>query len=194
MNPKKIQTVQEWPTPKTVKDVQSFLGFANFYRKFIRNYSQIATPLTEITKKEVGFKWTQDCQEAFETLKQAFLEAPVLEMYDPRRETRVETDASDYALGAVLSQQCPDKKWRPVFYHSRKFSGAELNYDVHDKELLGVVDAFEQWEVHLLGLPHTIEVFSDHQNLTSFMTTKKLNRRQVRWAELLAQFDFKITH
>ena len=100
-------------------------------------------------------------------------------MYDPRRKTRVETDASDYALGAVLSQQCTDEKWRPVFYHSRKFSGAELNYDVHDKELLRVVDAFKQWEVYLLGLLDTIEVFTDHQNLASFMTTKKLNQRQV---------------
>jgi hypothetical protein len=194
MNPKKIQTVQEWPKPNTVKDVQSFLGFANYYRKFIKDYSKITAPLTEITKKEVGFKWEQEHQEAFDRIKQIFLEAPVLEMYDPRRPTRVETDASDYALGAVLSQQCPDGKWRPVFYHSRKFSGAELNYDVHDKELLGVVDAFEQWEVYLLGLPETIEVYTDHQNLTSFMTTKKLNRRQVRWAETLAQFDFKITH
>ncbi|KAH7551044.1 reverse transcriptase [Bipolaris maydis] len=139
-------------------------------------------PLREITKKEIGFKWNQEHQEAFDRIKQIFLKR------------LVETDASDYALGAVLSQQCPDKKWRPVFYHSRKFSGAELNYDVHDKELLGVVDAFEQWEVYLLGLPDTIEVFTDHQNLTSFMTTKKLNRRQVRWAETLAQFDFKITH
>ncbi|KAH7562940.1 reverse transcriptase [Bipolaris maydis] len=194
MNPKKIQTVQEWPKPKTVKDVQSFLGFANYYRKFIKDYSKITTPLTEITKKEIGFKWEQEHQEAFDRIKQIFLEAPVLEMYSPQRPTRVETDASDYALGAVLSQQCTNKKWRPVFYHSRKFSGAELNYDVHDKELLGVVDAFEQWEVYLLGLPDTIEVFTDHQNLTSFMTTKKLNRRQVRWAEMLAQFDFKITH
>ena len=147
-----------------------------------------------MTKKEIGFRWEQEHQEAFDRIKQIFLEAPVLEMYSPHRPTRVETDASDYALGAVLSQQCPDGKWRPVFYHSRKFSGAELNYDVHDKELLGVVDAFEQWEVYLLGLPNTIEVFTDHQNLTSFMTTKKLNRRQVRWAETLAQFDFKITH
>ncbi|USP73296.1 Reverse Transcriptase [Curvularia clavata] len=194
MNPKKVQAVRDWKTPKTVKDVQSFLGLANYYRKFIKDYSKITAPLTEITKKEVGFRWKQEQQKAFDKLKQTFLEAPVLEMYDPQRPTRLETDASDYALGAVLSQQCPDGKWRPVFYHSRKFDEAELNYDVHDKELLGVVDAFEQWEVYLLGLPHTIEVFTDHQNLTSFMTTKKLNRRQVRYAEMLAQFDFKITH
>ena len=129
----------------------------------------------EITKKDIGFKQTKECQEAFKELKQMFLEAPVLEMYDPRQKTRVETDASDYALGAVLSQQCLDEKQRLVFYHSRKFLGAELNYDVHDKELLGVVDAFEQQEVYLLGLLDMIEVFTDHQNLTSFMTTKKLN-------------------
>ncbi|KAK1916464.1 hypothetical protein P3342_004283 [Pyrenophora teres f. teres] len=174
MNPKKIQTVQEWPIPKTVKDA-ILPRICELYRKFIRNYSRITAPLTEITKKDVGFKWEKEHQEAFERLKQVFLEAPVLEMYDPRRKTRVETDASDYALGAVLSQQSEDGKWRPVFYHSRKFSGAELNYDVHDKELLGVVDAFEQWEVYLLD-----------SHIRSI--------RQVRWAEMLSQFDFKITH
>ncbi len=194
MDPKKVSTVQDWPLPKTVKDVQSFLGFANFYRKFIRNYSKTTTPLTEVTKKEKGFSWGTKQQEAFDTLKQLFLEAPMLQMYDPVRATRVETDASDYALGAILSQQCDDGKWRPVFYHSRKFSGAELNYDVHDKELLAVISAFEQWEAQLIGARQQVEVFSDHQNLTSFTTTKKLNRRQVRWAELLAIFDFKIYH
>jgi hypothetical protein len=194
MDPKKVATVQEWPTPKTVKDVQSFLGFANYYRRFIEGYSGIAAPLTEITKKEKGFTWGEEQERAFRRLQKVFLSAPVLAMYDPRRPTRVETDASDYALGAILTQQCDDGKWRPVFFHSRKFSGAELNYDVHDKELLGVVDAFEQWEVYLVGLPQTIEVYTDHQNLTSFMTTKKLNRRQVRWAEGLADYDFKIIH
>ena len=83
-------------------------------------------------------------------------------MYNPRRETRVKTNALDYALGAILSQQCLDKKWRLVFYYLRKFSRAELNYNVHDKELLRIVAAFEQWEVYLLGLPHTIEVFTNH--------------------------------
>ena len=115
-------------------------------------------------------------------------------MYDPRLPLRVETDASDYALGAVLTQKCDDGKWRPVFYHSRKFSGAELNYDVHDKELLAIIDSFEQWEAQLIGAKYQIEVYSDHQNLTSFTTTKKLNRRQVRWAETMANFDFKVYH
>ncbi|KAK3204109.1 hypothetical protein GRF29_106g1840700 [Pseudopithomyces chartarum] len=194
MDPKKVSTVQEWPQPKSVKDIQSFLGFTNFYRKFITNYSKTTAPLTEITKKEVGFKWEEKQRTAFENLKELFLSAPLLQMFDPRRKTRVETDASDYALGAVLAQQCDDEKWRPVFFHSRKFSGAELNYDVHDKELLGVVDAFEQWETQLMGAPTKIEVWTDHMNLTSFMTTKKLNRRQVRWAEFLANFDFAIHH
>src|SRR5947209_6470903 len=113
-------------------------------------------------------------------------------MYDPRKPTRVETDASDYALGAVLTQQQEDEEWRPVFYHSRKFSGAELNYDTFNKELMGIVDSLEQWEANLIGLK--FEVWTDHQNLTTFTTTKKLNRRQVRWAEMMAAFDFKIYH
>lgn len=194
MNQEKVRTVQEWPTPKTVRDVQSFLGFANFYRKFIKDYSKTASPLSEITKKEIGFRWNQKQEQAFQELKRAFTQAPMLQMHDPQRKTRVETDASDYALGAILSQQCEDGKWRPVFYHSRKFSGAELNYDVHDKELLAIVDAFEQWEAQLKGARYPIEVYSDHQNLTSFMTTKKLNRRQVRWAESMADYDFRIHH
>ncbi|KAK1916818.1 hypothetical protein P3342_004373 [Pyrenophora teres f. teres] len=174
MNPKKIQTVQEWPIPKTVKDVQSFLGFANFTESSSGTTPGLQHPHRDHEERR-RVQMGKGTPGGFERLKQVFLEAPVLEMYDPRRKTRVETDASDYALGAVLSQQSEDGKWRPVFYYSRKFSGAELNYDVHDKELLGVVDAFEQWEVYLLD-SHTRSI------------------RQVRWAEMLSQFDFKITH
>ncbi|RAR00628.1 reverse transcriptase domain protein [Stemphylium lycopersici] len=146
----------------------------NLSKRFIRESSSLMASLILFVKKANG-KWRLIISCTYNP-RSVFLEALVLEMYDPRRKTRVETDALDFALGAVLSQQSDDGKWRPVFYHSRKFSGAELNYDVYDKELLG------------------IEVFSDYQNLTSFMTTKKLNRRQVRWAEMLSQFDFKITH
>jgi hypothetical protein len=193
MDPKKVEAVREWPTPKTVKDVQSFLGFANFYRKFIKGYSNTTAPLTEITKQEIGFHWDRKQKEAFEKLKKDFTSAPMLMMYDPEKKLRMETDASDYALGAVLYQK-DGRYWKPIFYHSRKFTKEELNYDVHDKELLAIVDAFGQWRAQLQGAKHEVEVFSDHQNLTAFTTTKKLNRRQVRWAELLSDYKFKIFH
>jgi len=200
MDPKKIEAVQDWKIPKTVKDVQAFLGFANFYRKFIRNYSKVTTPLSELTKKEVKWKPQEAFapgsppRRAFEELKRLFTTAPMLQMHNPELPQRVETDASDYALGAILSQKNEDGRWRPVYYHSRKFNGAELNYDVHDKELMAIIDAFEQWRPQLMGAKFQIEVYSDHQNLTSFTTTKKLNRRQVRWAELMADYDFRVYH
>jgi hypothetical protein len=190
MDPAKTSEIAKWPQPSTVKQVQSFLGFANFYRKFIRTYSKIAAPLTEITKKERGFQWLKAQKQAFLNLKSQFTKAPMLQMFNPELETFVETDASDFALGACLSQKQPDGKRRPVAFYSRKFTPAELNYDIHDKELLAVVAAFEQWEVYLLGPKYRVTVYSDHKNLTSFTTTKKLNRRQVRWAEMLAQFNF----
>jgi hypothetical protein len=104
MDPAKIAPILEWNTPTCVKDVQSFVGFANFYRRFIKGYSELATPLTRLTKKDVAFEWTQEAQDAFDALKQAFTTAPVLIAFDPEKEITVETDASDYALGAVLSQ------------------------------------------------------------------------------------------
>src|SRR6185312_14598619 len=128
-DPKKIQAVKDWPIPETVKDVQSFLGFTNFYRRFVEKYSGITAPLSELTKKGVviakgGIKG--EPLEAFETLKLRFTTAPILQMHDPTRPQRVDADASDFALACILMQQGEDGKWRPVFYHSRKFSSAEL--------------------------------------------------------------------
>jgi hypothetical protein len=194
MDPEKTDEIAKWPVPKTVKEVQSFLGFTNFYRRFIKGYSAMTAPLTEITKKEKGFQWGEKEQKAFEGLKELFTQAPMLAMYDPELEIIVETDASDFAQGICISQKQGDGKIRPIGFHSRKFTPAELNYDVHDKELMAVVTAFEQYEPYLIGAKHQVTVYSDHKNLTGFTTTKKLNRRQVRWAETLAQFDFKILH
>lgn len=104
MDPAKVRTVLDWNDPKNVKEVQSFLGFANFYRRFISGYSRIAAPLTALTHKDKEFKWTLEAQEAFDQLRAAFATAPVLASFDPKKEIRVETDSSDYALGAVLSQ------------------------------------------------------------------------------------------
>lgn len=194
MNPKKVEAVLDWPTPRTVKEIQSFLGFANFYRRFIEGYSRISAPLTELTRKERQFDWTPRAQEAFEELKERFTRAPVLAVFNPELEITVETDASDFAIGACLSQKQKDGTLRPIAYYSRKMTPAELNYDVHDKELLAIVIAFEQWRVYLEGSKYPVSVQTDHKNLTTFTTTKILNRRQVRWAEALASYNFTITY
>jgi hypothetical protein len=128
----------------------------------------------------------------FEELKKRFTTAPILDHFDPRKVCIVETDASDFALGAALSQKGNDGKLHPLAFHSRKFSPAEMNYEIHDKELLAIVDSFKLWRRYLEGAMHTVEVYSDHQNLEYFTTTKVLNRRQARWAQELAGVDFKI--
>jgi hypothetical protein len=129
---------------------------------------------------------------SFEKLKHCFTTAPILTHFDPNRECMVETDASDFALGGTLSQTAEDRKLHPNAFHSRKFSPAEINYEIHDKELLAIIDCFKAWRRYLEGSLHTVQVFTDHKNLEYFMTTKVLNRRQAHWAQELAGVDFKI--
>lgn len=194
MDQSKVTAVTSWPTPTSVKEVQSFLGFANFYRRFINGYSRITTPLTSMTKKDQGFEWTKEANDAFEELKQRFTTQPVLAMFDPEKPITVETDASDAAIGACLSQPDEQGRLHPIAFHSRKFSPAELNYEIHDKELLAIVDAFKQWKVYLEGPKHQVKVYTDHKNLLYFTTTKSLNRRQVRWSEELSSYNFQIIY
>ena len=134
------------------------------------------------------------CQQAFDELKTAFTTGPILTHFDETRQTKLETDASDFALGAVLSQFCEDEKWHPVAFHSRKFAPAEVNYDVHDKEMMAIVAAFREWEYMLRSVEDQIVVYTDHKNLEYFNTTKILNRRQHRWAEFLQTFNFKVVY
>ena len=192
MDDEKVKAIREWPEPRNLKEVQAFLGFTNFYQRFIQGYSQICTPLTKMTKKEQPFHWECKQREAFEKLKKKFILAPILASFDPERKIILETDASDQALESCLSQPDVERRLHPVAYRSKKFSGPELNYDVHNKELLAIVDAFGEWQAYLEGLRHPIVVYSDHKNLSYFTTTKKLNRQQVRWAELLATYNFQI--
>jgi transposase InsO family protein len=189
----KVESVLAWEPPKSLKETQAFLGFANFYRRFIKDFSRICRPLTESTKGDAkSWQWTVAMELAFDELKKMFTTAPILGHFNPRKECIVETDASDFALGAVLSQRGEDGKLHPVAFHSRKFSPAEINYEIHDKELLAIVDSFKLWRRYLEGAMHTVQVYSDHQNLEYFTTTKVLNRRQARWAQELAGVDFKI--
>jgi hypothetical protein len=175
--------------------VQSFLELANFYRRFILGFSKICCPLTESTKGDKkDWEWTPDMEQAFVDLKKRFTPAPILTHYSPECQCIVETDASDFALGAVISQKSSDDKLHPIAYHSRKFSPAKINYEIHDKELIAVVDSFKIWRKYLKGALLPVLVYTAHQNLEYFTTTKVLNRRQARWAQELAGIDFKICY
>jgi RNase H-like domain found in reverse transcriptase len=144
MDPAKVKAVQEWFILKTVTEVQEFMEFANFYRRFIRGYSGIAIPLTNLTKKDKAFSWTENEQFAFEELKRRFSETPILTIFDPEQPIVVKTDASDYAIGAYIMQIGKNGKLYPVTFYSKKMSSAKMNYDIHDKELLTVVTAFQE--------------------------------------------------
>lgn len=194
MDTKKIATITEWPTPTSVRDVQSFLGFANFYRRFIKDYSRVVAPLTRLTRKNIPFRWSPQCHDAFNKLKSRFTTAPVLRHFDYDKEAIVETDASDYVSAGILSQHDEDGLLHPIAFFSKKHSPAECNYEIYDKELLAIVRAFEEWRPYLEGSPHPIKVITDHKNLEYFMTTKLLSRRQARWSEFLSRFDFTINY
>ena len=194
MTTKKVEEITAWLPPQKVVDVQSFMGFPNFYRRFIKEFSKIGKPLTDLTKKGIKWNRTNSCQAAFDELKRAFTTGPILTHFDETRPTKLETDASDFALGAVLSQLCEDERWHPVAFHSRKFAPAEVNYDVHDKEMTAIVAAFCEWEYMLISVEEQITVFTDHKNLEYVNTTKILKRRQHRWAEFLQSFNFKVVY
>lgn len=156
MDPEKYRAIEEWPRPKTVKEIQSFLGFANFYRRFIDEYSGIVVPLTRLTRKDTVFPWTGKCEEAFLKLKEAFSGAPVLAHFNPEFPIIVETDASDYAVSRIISQVDPaDNDICPIAFYSRTMAPAELNYEIYDKELLAIYAAFRQWRCYLEGARHS---------------------------------------
>ncbi|KAI0992795.1 hypothetical protein K3495_g15389, partial [Podosphaera aphanis] len=194
MDPSKVECVRSWKTPKCVKDIQAFLGFANFYRRFIKGFSRVAAPLTSLTKKDNPWVWSLECSKAFQDLKAAFTQSPILKHFDPDRRCFVEVDSSDWAHGGILSQ-CDDANiLHPVAYFSGRLSPAQINYEIYDKELLAIVTAFEHWRPELQGTIEPIAVISDHKNLEYFMTTKTLNRRQARWSEFLSRFNFVISY
>ena len=193
MDPKRTSTIAEWPVPETIKEIQSFLGFCNFYRRFIHRYSAIAGPMTSLTKKD-RFEWNQEAQESFRLLKQAFQETVILVQFNPEGHTRIETDASEGALACIISQKQADGHWKPVAFHSRKLKPPEQNYVLHDKEMLAIVEAFVEWRHYCEGAQHQIVVMTDHNNLRWFLTTKQLSRRQAHWAEMLSSFNFVIEY
>ena len=260
MEDEQIEAVKNWPEPTSVKDIQVFVGFANFYRHFIRGFSRIAAPLTSMLKttgssdsapkafrvdddevvgvggrsnetvknsskskrskndkseistrpSDIGATGepmflTPGARGAFNHLRQAFIKAPILRHFDPECHIRIETDASGYAIGGVLSQlstdwATPDEsnlanksdfgQWHPVAYFSRKMIPVETRYKTHDAKLLAIVEVFKTWRHYLEGCKHEVLVPTNHNNLRRFMDTKSLSSRQVRWAQKLSRYHF----
>ncbi|KAH6588894.1 hypothetical protein BASA50_010428 [Batrachochytrium salamandrivorans] len=194
MDPSKISAVQEWPTPRKVRDLQVFLGFTNFYRSLIKDYSNMTCHLTKLFKKDSPFVWGPEQEKSLQALKDAFAHSDFLTHPDETRPFIVETDASDYAISGVLSQYDDTDVLRPIAFYARQMNSAERNYEIYDKELLAVVDSFKHWRHFLQGGHHPVTVLCDHKNLEYFMTTKKLTRRQARWSLELSEYDFTLTH
>lgn len=194
MDPTKLQAIYNWPKPNNAKEISRFIGFINFYRRFIKNFGSIVMPLTDLMKKDIDFYWGADQDLAFSRIKKKFEEDVCLQHFDWDRPARLETDASDRGTGGVLLQPDDTGNWRPVAFFSRKMSPAEANYEIYDKELLAIVQAFEEWRPELEGSPDSIEVLTDHKALEYFMKSRLLSRRQARWSEFLSRFNFKICY
>ncbi|KAA0060640.1 uncharacterized protein E6C27_scaffold22G005260 [Cucumis melo var. makuwa] len=183
----KIAAIRDWAMPKSVSELRSFLGLANYYRRFVEGFSKRVSPLTELLKKDVHWNWDLECQAAFDGLKQALMEGPLLGIADVTKPFEVEIDASDYALGGVLLQN-----GHPIAYESRKLNAAGRRYTVSEKEMLAVVHCLRVWRQYLLGSSFVVK--TDNSATCHFFTQPKLTSKQARWEEFLAEFDFEFEH
>jgi len=193
-DPKKIKSIEEWPRPENLKDVQRFIGLCNYYRRFVKDFAKIAKPLHNLTRKNIKFLWTNECENAFKELKKRLITSPILLHPDITKPFIVECDASNYAIGAVLSQRDKDNNLHPVAYYSRSLLNAEINYTITDKELLAIRDAFIAWRHLLLGAKYQITVYTDHRNLIYTLGGKVANQRQHRWYLFFQEYNFIIKY
>jgi len=188
---KKTNTVRNWSPPKWVKKVQAFLRLMNYYRKFVPNYAKIAEPLMQLMRKDKRWHWDREQKNAFHTLKKSLSGTAHLRIPNLTCKKILKTNASDFAVGACL-YQIEDEQQRLIAYWSRKLSELKKRYEVHNKELLAIVKALQDWRPYLAGTEKPIQIYTDHKNLRNFATTKQLNWQQVRWAEQLADYEFQI--
>lgn len=191
-DPAKVKAITDWPTPQSVTDVRAFVGLANYYRKFIKGYAQIATPLTDLLRLDHRFLWSSAAQKAFDQLKSAMTKAPILQVVDVDQPFRVETDASGFGVGAALLQRNAAGEWYPIAFHSRKMKPAERNYPVHEQELLALIEALKTWRHYLHG--SAFHAHTDHRTLQFFQGQPNLSGRQARWSEILQEYDVVIEY
>ena len=168
MSPQKVDSNKNWKPPRAIKEVQIFIGFANFYRQFIKDCSKIGTPITETLKGDkTKLYWEPKQNQAFEEVKTRFITVPILEHFYPDQQTVIEAHASDFALGCVLPH-FKEKRLHPVAFHSRKLNDPERNYEIHAKELLTILEVFKEWRHYVVGSDKPITVYTDHQTYRPF--------------------------
>ena len=183
----KVRAIQEWPSPTSVSNVRSFHGLASFYRWFVKHFSTLAAPLIEVIKKDVGFKWGEVQEKAFQIIKQKLTNALLLSLPNFNKRFEIECDASDIGIGVVLMQE-----GRPIAYFSEKLSGAALNYTTYDKELYALVRALETWQHYLW--PKEFVIHTDHESLKHLKGQHKLNKMHARWVEFIEVFPYVIRY
>ncbi len=196
MDQGKVQVINSWPQPQSVKELQRFLGFSNFYRRFIHNFSHLTAPITSLLRHQPkSLSWTPEAITAFEKLKRAFCTALILKHMEPQLPFVVEVDASTTGVGALLSQYHGEPPLlHPCAFYSKKLTPAEQNYDIGNRELLAIKLALEEWRHWLEGAQHPFTVITDHKNLEYIQNAKRLNSRQARWALYFTRFNFTITY
>jgi transposase InsO family protein len=190
--PDKVDAVKSWPTPRNPHDVRSFLGLAGFYRRFVKNFSKLALPLTELTHDKAPWVWAESQQKSFESLKAALCSAPVLILPDPTKPFVLNCDSCAYAIGATL-QQDHGNGLQPVAYRSKKLSPAERNYDVREREFMAIMDACSHWR-HYLHSDEPFVLKSDHSSLVHYMTMPNLTGRLARWVLKMQDFNCKLEY
>jgi hypothetical protein len=202
MDEDKGETVQNWSRENMtgngkwnyLSQVQSFLGFCNYYWSFIPNYSEKPGPLTWLTNNEEPFVWGAEQQLPFERIVNAFTTAPALRNFDPASEVIIDTDTPDYVSAGVLLQRDDEEVLHHLAHYSKKHSPAECNYDIYDQELIAIIKSLEEWRPECQGVAYPLQLITDHKNLEYFMTKNLLNQIQARWAELLTRFDYEIVY
>ncbi len=194
MNFRKVQAVIEWSTSTNLIQMQFFVDFCNFYRRFIKNFLKIVHSLIQLIQKEMIFEWNQACQTIFDHMKKWMTEVFILRHFDQNRETILETDSFNYVNDDILSQYDDEETLHSIIYYSKNLSLAECNYEIYDKKLLAIIRIFKHWWSELKLTELLIKMFTDHQALTSLMKDKELSRCQMHWVQKLVDFNFKIMY
>ncbi|KAG3234038.1 hypothetical protein PI124_g20909 [Phytophthora idaei] len=192
-DPEKLRVINEWPTLSNVEELRQFLGLATYLCNYVENYAGKIRPLSQLLKKEAEWKWTAECQQAFDAAKQGLTEAPILAVADQDRPFHVVCDASDFAIGCALMQHDHEGRDRAVYYQSRQLKPVERNYPVHDKELLAMKCALAKFRVYLLGSGQFV-VYTDHASLRTAVKSPHISQRMARWLSFFAECDFRVEY